>query len=337
MTYLPLIWMLAGVATGAPRTSLAFADDAFVVSHGSVTERIPLEAVKATPRGKIEFRSDATFVTWDERGLTVRVAAHSTSTRLKQIPTSPRLRTHDAIVGTLDAVRTGKRSLDARAVSGSRRFGKTVYVVVRWEDGPGQPWLEALVSVDLSAATPVPKAIAVLPGLSFSSAQVADNLVAGPTGVSMLLRAGTSWGLWSYRPDTQQSDFHVLGEGVKYASAVSPELAAFVEKTDHGTFAAGTVDLATGERADTAEAPSLWRMLDAKSPPVAEATDDAGARVLAELSSGAMFDLPDGASVRRAGGNVLIWQGGQHPTRAWLYDPTGWKPVAWWRDKPATG
>ena len=296
--------------------------------------RVPLDAEKPEPRRKVEFRSDATFVAWDDRGFDAsgRVPCHST--RFKQIPTSPRLRTHDAIVGTLDAVRNNGRSLEARAVSGSRRFGKTVYMVIRWEDGPGTTlWLEALVSVDLAASDPIPKAIAVLPGLSFSSAQVADNLVAGPNGVSMLIHAGPSWGLWSYRPDTQQSEFRVMGEGVKYASAVSPDLAAFIEKTDHGTFAAGTVDLVTGSRADAAEAPTLWKMLDAKAPPVAEATNDSGGHVLAELASGAVFDLPDGASVRRAGEAVLIWEGGHHPTRAWLYEPTSWKPLAWWREK----
>jgi hypothetical protein len=137
--------------------------------------------------------------------------------------------------------------------------------------------------------------------------------------------------LWSYRPDTQQTDFHLLGDGIKYASAVSPDLAAFVEKTEHGTYAAGTVDLLTSTRADTAEAPTLWKMLDAQFPPVAEATNDSGERVVAELSSGAVLDLPDGATIRRAGNDVLIWQGGRQPSRAWLYDPMSWKPLAWWR------
>ena len=149
----------------------------------------------------------------------------------------------------------------------------------------------------------------------------------------MLIHAGPAWGLWSYRPDSQQTDFHLLGDGIKYASAVSPELAAFIEKTDHGTFTAGTVDLLTSARADTAEAPTLWKMLDAKFPPVAAATNDAGGAVVAELTSGAVLDLPDGATVRRAGNDVLVWQGGRQPSRAWLYDPTTWKPLAWWRAK----
>ncbi|MHB8636384.1 MAG: hypothetical protein ACYC96_07920 [Fimbriimonadaceae bacterium] len=329
---MPLLWMLAMRGASEPRTTLTFVNNAFVVSYGgAASQRFSIAPEPPAVRKKVEFRSDAKFVTWDKRGLTIRVGSRATSTRFKDIPTSPRLRTHDAIVGTLDAVRRGGRSLAATAVSGSRRFGKSVYLVVRWEDGPGRPWLEALVSVDLDADKPTAQAIAVLPGLSFSSAQIADNLVAGPNGVSILLHAGPAWGLWSYRPDTGQADYHMLGDGVKYAAAVSPDIAAFVEKTHHGTFAAGTVDLSTGARADTAEAPTLWKMLDAKAPPVAEATDDGGGRILAELSSGAVYSLPDGATVRRAGEHVVIWIGGSHPDRAWLYDPTTWKPLAWWR------
>ncbi|HLK13630.1 MAG TPA: hypothetical protein VKT78_02395 [Fimbriimonadaceae bacterium] len=334
MTYTPLLWVLAGAVLHAPKTTLAFAEGAFIVTRGKTAEHVPIDPPKPSPRTKVEYRSDQKFVIWDERGLTIRSGSHAKSTRLRAIPTSPRLRTHDAIVGTLDAVHAG-RKLEAAAVSGSRRFGKTVYFVLRWEDRPGQPWLEALVSVDLSESDPAAKAIAVLPGLSFSTVQIADNLVAGPKGVSVLIHEGTQWGQWSYRPDTQQTEFHILGEGVKYAAAVSADVAAFIEKTEHGSFAAGTVDLVTGARADAAESPTRWRMLDAKAPPVAEGTNDGGGHVLAELTSGAVFDLPEGADVRRAKDTLVIWEGGKRPTKAWLYDPTTWKALAWWRSPGA--
>lgn len=331
MTYIPLLWMLTTAAMPS-KAALAFSGDHFTVTVGARTEAtVPINPVRPPARDNVAFRSDSTFVTWDERGLTVRVGNKANSTRLKQIPTSPRLRDHDAIVGTVTAVRRNKRSLEASALSGSRRLGKSVYLLVRWEDGPGRTWLEALVSIDLSAKSPTPKAIAVLPGISFSSGAVADSLFASPGGVGALIHAGPDWGCWTYHPDTQQADFHRLGTGIEFAAPVSPTLAAFVEKTDRGTFQAGTVDLESGTRSDAAEAATHWKMLDTSSPPVAEAENDAGRLELLELTEGAVFLLPDGATVRRAGNFVLVWQGGQKPQRAWLYDPLTWRPAAWWR------
>jgi hypothetical protein len=147
----------------------------------------------------------------------------------------------------------------------------------------------------------------------------------------MLLRQGTKWGVWTYNPSNSQTAFHLVGDGIKYAAPLSTDEAAFVEKTDYGSYTAGMVDIATGARTDAVEAPTLWKMIDAKRPPVAEAARDGGTNELANLVTGSVLDLPDGASVRRSNAGVLVWVGGRRPIRAWLYEPNTWKPLAWWR------
>ncbi len=332
MTILPLVWILAGVQHNTSATRLRLSGENFVISRaGHDSERIPVEGKKPEAPKKMEYRSDETFVLWDERGLTIRVGGNTISTRLKAIPTSPRLRAHEAIVETLHGVRNDGLSLEANALSGSCRFGKTVYLVARWQTEEGRVWLEALVSVDLGAKEPAAKALAVLPGLSFSSGAIAENLVGGPDSASILVHSGSKWGVWTFNPGSSQSAFHQMGDGIKYAAPVSPELAAFVEKTETGSYTAGTVDLLTGKRTDAVEATNLWKMVDSKRPPVAQATKDNGDNELAELVTGAVLDLPPDATVRRSDAGILVWVGGKHPSRAWLYNPSNWKPLAWWK------
>lgn len=317
------------LAIGAPaRTSLAFSEGRFVI-HAPHEKPLAVELDRREPEPTthVNYRLNQTFVVWDERGLSIRTADGVTTTRFKEIPVSPRLRPRDEIRATL----AHQYSLEASALAGSKRFGKTVYLVVRWLDENDAPWLEALVSVDLSAESPRAQALAVLPGISFSSGTISDNLLLSPDGVRILIHEGPVWGVWSYSASGDSGSFKQLGDGVKYASAVSPARACYMEKTTYGDFVAGTADLATGARSDCLETALPVRIVEPGNPPVVESDLDSGGREVTNLITGAGLRLASGLRYRRTPFGLLVWDGGRSPSRAWLYGFADWSPVAWWR------
>jgi hypothetical protein len=331
VTILALVCIFSQVNHRVGKPTVRLANDRFVISVGRNSEEVRFDKLDRAAPDHILFRSDQTFAAWDKRGLTVRSGRRTLTTQLKEIPVSPRLRSRQSIRATLDEVKTNDRSLDASAISGARRVGKTVYFVARWEDGPGETWLEALVEVNLASSKPEPHALAILPGESFSKGLISDNLIGGAAGLRILLHTGANWGVWDYPLDGTSPTFKPVGEGIKYAAPFAAERACYVEKTKNGAFVAGTVDLDTGVRSDTDESNSPWHMAELGDPPLAEKDNKDRGRDLLNVTSGADLTLAPDCDFRRCKAGVLVWAGGKHPTKAWLYDPTDWSPIAWWR------
>jgi hypothetical protein len=272
------------------------------------------------------FRRNDTYVVWDERGLTVRDGPWSFNTRLEGLPVSPKLQSREQIQETVALNKRGIRNLQARAISGMRRLGTKAYVLVRWDDRDRKPWMEALVSVDLTAPKPKPKLEGQFAGLSIAREPIDDRLMLEDDQLVVPVNTDEGWGLGMFDPERQAFEFSLLGDTlVSYSPR--KEGALFVEQTAYGAAMAGT--LVNGGKGILFQTRGAMRFLDDQKPELMIATTATG-RLLYWSDTGTEMKIGPQDEIRRAGKYILTWSPPANPTRASLYDPARWELVATW-------
>jgi hypothetical protein len=296
-----------------------------------VVDRYPLEDPLAAKPKVLAFRRDKVFVVWDARGLTINSGGKVFTTQLKEIPVSPRWRKHEEIVSVLDH----KWATAASACSGGRRVGPNVYLVARWQHGPGSTWLEALVRVNVTVAEPRPEVAAIVTGgFSFSAAPIEDNLTV--SGQSLVLPVhssaqtgspqGGEWGIWSYSPDSGLSKYTKIGTTAKYVRALADGSVGYIEKAND-KFVAGTANPSTGEKSDLLDSEQPLRFVDLAVPPLVRAQGDDG-EVLHWLDEGKRMEIPMGSQVRRGQIGLIVWTGKTKPAQWTVYGLNSGQPLA---------
>lgn len=321
--------------TWQSKVSLQYFQDDFIIRSGAkkVVARVK-DAPLAAPNAVV-FRKDRTFAVWDERGLTVRIGKRFKSYRLQEIATSPKVFDRDQIRENLALFASGKRSKAASALSGARRIGENAYFLVRWEDSPGKPWLEALVRVDLTEKAPAWHYVGKFEGYSTAKAPIEDKLWLHAGSLTVVARRGEDWGESFYSSDLKAFGFRKLGVRLidlapNPRRSTHPEMgASFVEKTAYGTYLAGTVDLETAKRTEILESWAPVQLIDQASPMLA-LIGEGDHLALRNGDSGVEMALPSGAQIRRTTEGLLVWTPSASPTKAWLYRTEDFAVRATW-------
>jgi hypothetical protein len=306
--------------------SVEFYQDTFVVRKGSEVERIPLVVTPKPAPMSVLYRRDKTFLVWDDRGLTIRVDDKVRSTRMPELAVSPRLFPREEILRNLARFETKERSKDANALSGSRRIGNEVYLLLRWDDRAGKPWLESLVAVDLSHENPKPRLLGRFDGFTLSRKTIDEQLFIQANRLNAILQKEDNWGIGSYNVLDEAFDFVTLGDKLKQFLPQKWPLARFVEETAYGTTLGGQTHLLDANRKTLAEASGPMRFLDVEDPPLVSLKGPA----LRNVETGSELKLPAAYGVRRGKFGVLVWAPEKGPTSATLYDPEAWKTLATW-------
>src|ERR1044072_4298054 len=118
---------LAAATAQAPKVTLTYFQEHFIVRDGAFNESAPLRLTPTTPKLSTVFRKNNTYAVWDERGLTVRVGDSVRSSKLPSIVLSPKGFTRDEILFTNREIKAGRRSVDVAALSGAVRVANKVY------------------------------------------------------------------------------------------------------------------------------------------------------------------------------------------------------------------
>ena len=289
--------------------TLGVVGDGFVVRRNDKRETIPLAPPEAKPKTYLSFRRDKRWAVWDERGLTTRDGAWSSTDRLESVPTSLKAQEKAAILEALAAVKAGKRSLAADGLSGARRIGGTVYLLVRWDGADGEPWLEALLSVDLSKPHPKARLLGRFAGLSLGRGAIDDRLAIEKGRLAVAVNAPDAWGFATYDPAKG-----VFGFSEQGSRLVALDGDKIVEETPYGT-------LVAGRRQNGHTIP--WLELRAKTASFVTGEGPvlvrAGSR-LRNAATGAEVRLPRNAALRRSSSGLLVFWPEAKPRSARLLD-----------------
>lgn len=311
------------------KPSLKLFQDYFIVRVGSKRAEVPLQLPGEKPRLATSFRKNQNYAVWDERGLTIRIGKVAKSSRLEDVATSPKAFDREQILENSELIEKKVRNRGASALSGAKRVGNLVFFLLRWEDRESKPWMEALVSVDLTADTFHPKFHARLTGLTLADKKIDDRLFVLSDRLSAIVRDGEAWGVASYEPESGLFENKVLGRKLENIQPLTPTTCAFVERTDHGTVAGGVIDLQTQNRKMLTEAKGKMRFADKGTPLLAIYSNNGDSRLL-NTETGAELELLGSSAMRRTPLGLVVWSPFRSPKRAWLYDMKRWDVLAQW-------
>jgi hypothetical protein len=327
---------LSFLAPQVDKVTLQYYQDSIVLRQGDAKEVVPLELPKEKPPLSVLYRRNKSYAVWDDRGLSVRYGKRIVSSHLPEVATSPRIFARDEIVKTIALIRQGKRKKNANGLSGSRRIGNTAYFLVRWDDSDRKPWLEVLMSVDLTDPKAKPKLVAKLPGRSLATRPIDSQLVVIEGRLTAVAQKGDAWGMASFDPTLKLFVFNRLGEKLKSYTPINARLGAFVEGTDYGALVAGRVDLVTRTRKTLAESKGSVKFLDGLDPLLVVVTRGETVTVINTVTA-AEVRLPASSALRRTSRGVAVWSPYKAPKHAWLYDPARWDLRAEWPETPESG
>ena len=292
--------------------------DTFLIRKGTTKEAVPRVLRDPRRRNDLSFRRDRRWAVWDERGLTTRDGDWTSSDRLAALPVSPRLQKRDGIVATEARVKAGKRRLKASGLSGARRIGGTVYLLPRWDEADGTPWLEALVAVDLGQPHPKPRLLGTFDGLSLGKGVVDDRLGVEGGLLTVSVNEPGAWGVATYDPKRRRFGFRPRG-----LRLLASENERIVETTAYGT-------TLVGRQAGGRTIP--W--METRGP--AEFVPGAGSVLvrfgdrLRNAVTGAELRLAPDAAIRRTNSGVLVFWPEGDPRSARLVDASRFEERARW-------
>lgn len=317
------------VAVAGPQ--LTFTNGAFKIMDGPVEETVALSA-GAPP---VDFTGDrmsmdvgGVLVTFDQRGLGIQYGKQGGFTGLTYMPTTPKLFSSQEIAHNVELIESGERTARVSALSGFVVVKDRLYLLLRWDDKDGQPWLETLVDVDTSGEAPKVGLLARLAGYSFARGRVSDRLHAAGDTVFVLTRGGEGLSMESYDTLGKSTSLMPLGTD---ADTVGPLGSRFltVRGTPYGTKILGVFDPSKSKFREFFETRGEVVPSGLRSAVVLR---EAGAKSLFDVSSGAKLAITDDSGFAQASLGVLVWSPAAAPRQATLYAPDGWAPLAQWKD-----
>ncbi len=297
--------------------ALDFKSGAFYVRNGKEVERVPTNQRPPVPSKVFALKEGANWIVWDTRGLTVRTPAGSRSSFLPDIATSAKIHTASEIETIACRIQQGDIKKEASALAGYSLQNEQLYLVLRWSDAKGQPWLDALVRLDLSSKQPWPVLVAKMPGMVLTKTGAPVDLTTSKDG---LLRAiatqGDAWGVESV---TTKGKPQFLAYGKRLIDAkidATGKTIAFVETSSYGSRLGGAIDCISGERTLLLESAQPLDLISADPPLFRElqgtvATLHAG-------DSGQTWRYPANSNFREVKDGYLLWSAGETPLRAML-------------------
>ena len=326
--------LIATLLQGPTTTTLSRSGSAFVVNDGNQKFTVPLERAGTKPSTAVVFRKGESYAVWDkERGLSIRVGKQITSTWLPQLPVSSRLFDEAEMKANEEKVAKGELKPNATALAGSARIGDVTYFLVQWRDKASEPWLEALIKVDLADKKPIPELVGSFDGFSVSRAPIGDELASNADDLMLVARQGDTWGISRFRRRTRAFAFDVLGARLARSTNIAARTVVVEESMSYGSTLLARVYLPNGTRRNLLEVRGSIRLVDTQEPVLAQVTDNTG-MTLINLDTGAEMRLPGQSHIERTPLGVIIASPVDKPTSALLYDPSRWDRIALWSAGP---
>ena len=308
---------------------LSFADGVFTIKEGDSTVTVPL-SVAALPldikADKLSMHVSGTYITFDQRGLGIQYADKGGFTSLGYMPTTPKLFTKEQILQNAELIDSGERTAKVSAVSGYEIVGETVYMLMRWDDKRGVPWLETLVSIDASGEAPKVNLIGRFIGYTSARGPVRDELYSAGERLFAVTRSESGFGVGDYSTTDKKIGYRII-PGVIDRIALFGKHFLSESKTAYGTTIVGLFDPATLSHRTVLETRGELMPSHLQS---AIRVKENGVSYYQSLSTGALFEVSSGWSYAETKAGVLAWSPASAPTQAKLIEPNGWIVIATW-------
>ncbi|MCW5940000.1 MAG: hypothetical protein KF884_10220 [Fimbriimonadaceae bacterium] len=333
-----LFALVALVSQSSPNT-LSYQDGAFLVGGSGNTVVVPIRQ-PATDTAGLDRKNQrwsaqiaGKTLTFDSNGLTIAQGAKKSISRLSSVPTSGKIATKESNEALLKLVADGVRRLEVTALSGVEIIGTKAYLLARWEDKSRNPWLEALLVVDLADAKPQASLIDRLPGFSYAVGLVDDVLAAREDELWALSQKGSQFSLAKFKVGQPGPPAVVpLGPTVERAR-ISPS-GRYVwthTSTRQRTVMIGYADIETQEFVQAAE---VRGQVTGFFEPAYSRVKTAKGTALINLFTGAQWEIAADAAVRQTSAGLLVWAPSGEPKRATLHDPHGRVVSLWAQASP---
>lgn len=330
-------YLIAGQAGEPPAATppkLLYKDGTFTIFASGRNEVVRTASPAKLPPPKVfSYHKGNLWVTFDPRGITLRVGNQVRSTKLPDLVSSPRFFSRDEIVDHLAKIDAGIVSRDCSQLGGWEEYNGKLYLSPRWIDANKAAWMQAIVSVDLKTTTPLYSIESVFLQPSISTLPIEDNLFRTDSGFATISTDGTQWGMTYIADGSKRGSFSACGTGTPTASPVpSGKVIQFSEQTGYGTFIVGTVTVPEAERSDIVEVRAKAEFLDDDSR-IVKVNNPANV-VLHNSASGLELTLPKDVGTRMTQSGVLVWTPAKAPKAAILYAVDTLRAVSKW---PSTG
>lgn len=328
-------WALASLMMGQTAT--------LVYKEGSFEIKTPAQSLLVSTEryvGPAPFPSDnvtLTYsgrqITFDSKGLGIRQGNAYGYSKLPSLAMTTKLFGNQEIAETKAKIASGERQAGFSALSGFEYVGSTLYLLLRWEEKSGLPWLEALVGIDMSQKQLQPKLVGRFDGLSFAKGIVDDRLDSWNGGLAAFTVKGDEWGLASITPENGSKSFASYGRKAAAARLIPGGLKAIgMTPTSYGTTLVTLVDLATHRARLASEVRGQIRGV--VEPNILH-WREGSQNVFTNLETGAeLRPTWDSVPVTTSLG-LLVYSPSINPERASLYDPSSFRQTASWTKPPA--
>lgn len=312
---------------------ITFDGGAFVLTDGQDKATVPLSAAdppKPFKGDKLNMRIGDTLITFDSRGLGIQYRSRGGFTSLAYLPTSPKLFSADEIRRNAELAASGERSMKLSAVSGFEVVKDKLYMLLRWDDKAGKPWLEALVGIDTSGDAPKIDLLGRFGGFSFTDGPVCDELYSSQTKLFVVLRGVDGLAIGTCDTVEGKTAYKKLGPIVDECHRMG-SLFYTLAKAPHGLNTVGIVNPVPERYRAALE--TRGEVLPSPLASVLVVKED-GVRSLFSVFSGAKLPVEEDAGFADTPYGVLVWSPRTKPTTATLRETDGWRKLSEWK-KPA--
>lgn len=328
---------LASIAAGiiitqqAPLRQITFQDDLFTINGPEGQTKVSLKPQfepMNTATGRLWLPVAGQVLTFDSNGVGFRKNNVSTYATYAAVATSDKLFSPAQIAQIKADVAAGTKKLEVSAVSGWEKVGETAYLILRWDDRAGTPWLEVLMKFEFPKGKPTPTFLGRFDSMTRAAGRVNDKLMFENGELLTVTHATDVSLLESY--DIKEKAFKKtpLSERFFDAKLIPGSLAGFgLQKTPANTFLVSFIDRETQSSRQVIEI--RGNIAGVYAPSILHYKND-GRDILFSMNSGAEIVIPANCGIKDVPAGILLWTPAQKPQAAALYSSGSFRTLARW-------
>lgn len=328
---------LAIVAAGlmitqqAPSREITYQDGLFTIKGPEGQTKVSINPgfqAMNTSTGRLWLPVGGQILTFDQNGLGFRKNNRSTYATYPSIATSDKLFSSEQIDQINRDVAANMKSLDVSAVSGWEKVGDSVFLILRWDDKKGKPWLEALMKYEFPNGKPKATFLGRFDSLTHASGRVNDKLLF-ENGYLFTITHGTETSLLE-KYDIAKNSFEkrALSNHFTDAKLIPGSLYGMgLKRTPAKTLLISLIDREKNISHQVAEVRGTITNL--YSPAILHFKSSERSTLL-NLTSGAELVIPDNCGVEAISSGLILWTPINNPQAAALYSAGSFRTLARW-------
>lgn len=327
--------LLLGATTAQVAPSISYQNSVFQIREGQRQLEISLGDAsldRMFPAERITLSYAGKEISFDAKGMHVKRGNTVFTSRLPAIVSSNKVFTADQIKANQALIKSGERQAEFTGLSGYQMVGSNLYLLLRWDDKKGTPWLETLVRMDMSADVPAAEYVGQFQGLSFAKGIVDDRLSDEAGMLTALVANSESWGLSRFDIAKGESDLLRFGPPVSTARFMQGNAAvAGLTATTYNSTLVTWVDLVSRTHFPVAEVKgSIKDLIEPHYLRFVRGSE----HWLLNLKTGAELRIEESAQERETDLGLLLWWPADAPKHAVIVDQDTFRPKAGWHAAP---